>query len=68
MRTGTVKRFHEEKGFGFITPDDGSEEIYFSYTEIQTVGPKTVKEGQRVTYEIALGTSGRLFAIQILPR
>ncbi|WP_368857256.1 cold-shock protein [Bacillus cereus group sp. N28] len=68
MRTGTVNRFLEEKGFGFITPDDGGEEVFFSSDALPTFAHKTIKEGQRVEFDIAFGTSGRIFAPNVLPR
>ena len=48
---GTVKWFNDAKGFGFLTPDDGSEDLYVHFSAIQSTGFKTLREGQRVSFE-----------------
>lgn len=58
MATGTVKWFNEAKGFGFITPDDGSEDIFAHFSEIQESGYKSLKEKQRVSFEVTRGPKG----------
>lgn len=58
MKTGTVKWFNEGKGFGFITPDDGGPDIFAHYSAIHMRGFKTLKEGQKVTYELTIGPKG----------
>jgi CspA family cold shock protein len=58
MATGKVKWFNETKGFGFITPDDGSEELFAHYTAIQSSGFKVLKENQQVTYDVVRGQKG----------
>ncbi|OAJ50307.1 transcription antiterminator/RNA stability regulator CspE [Pseudomonas marginalis] len=58
MATGTVKWFNATKGFGFITPDDGSADVFAHYSAIQSDGYKTLKENQKVEYEIADGPKG----------
>ena len=50
MHNGTMKWFNEEKGFGFITNDDGSGDVFVHFSAIQTDGFKTLAEGQKVTY------------------
>jgi len=57
--TGTVKWFNDAKGFGFITPDDGGEDLFAHFSSIQMNGFKTLKEGQKVTFEIAQGPKGK---------
>ena len=49
---GVVKWFNETKGYGFIGPDDGGRDIFVHYSQIQSDGYKTLREGQRVRYEI----------------
>jgi len=56
--TGTVKWFNEPKGYGFIKPDDGDEDLFVHYTVINMKGFKTLKEGQRVVFEKATGQKG----------
>lgn len=55
---GTVKWFNEKKGFGFIQPDDGSEDLFVHHMDIQTEGFRTLKEGQKVEYEPGQGPKG----------
>lgn len=52
MQNGTVKWFNEEKGFGFISNDDGSGDVFVHFSAIQVTGFKTLKEGQRVSYNV----------------
>ena len=59
MASGTVKWFNDAKGFGFITPDDGNEELFAHFSAIQMNGFKTLKEGQRVSFEIVQGPKGK---------
>jgi cold shock protein len=56
--TGTVKWFNESKGFGFITPDDGSKDIFVHFSAIQDNGFKTLAEGQKVQFSIQDGAKG----------
>jgi cold shock protein len=58
MNAGTVKWFNDQKGFGFITPDDGGKDLFAHFSEIQDAGFKTLKEAQRVTYEVTNGPKG----------
>jgi CspA family cold shock protein len=58
MPQGTVKWFNGEKGYGFITPDDGSEELFVHYTGISGSGFRSLDEGEKVTYEAARGRKG----------
>ena len=58
MHTGTVKWFNPEKGFGFITNDDGSEDVFVHFTGIVADGFKTLEEGQSVTFDVTEGNRG----------
>jgi CspA family cold shock protein len=59
MPTGTVKWFNESKGWGFIVPDDGGDDVFVHYSAIQNDGFKTLKEGQKVNYELKMGKNGK---------
>jgi CspA family cold shock protein len=59
MRTnGTVKWFNDAKGFGFLTPEDGSKDCFVHHSAIQSDGFKTLAEGQRVSFDIVQGQKG----------
>jgi CspA family cold shock protein len=58
MATGTVKWFNESKGFGFITPSDGSADVFVHFSAIVGEGFRTLAEGQSVTYEVEKGPKG----------
>jgi cold shock protein len=58
MANGTVKWFNESKGFGFITPEDGSKDLFAHFSEIQSSGFKTLAEGQRVQFVAKDGPKG----------
>jgi len=55
---GTVKWFDAKKGFGFITPDDGTEDVFVHHTNIEGQGFKTLNNGQAVEYEVGEGRKG----------
>jgi CspA family cold shock protein len=67
MATGKVKWFNETKGFGFITPDGGGEDLFAHYTAIQTSGFKVLQENQSVTFDVVQGQKG-LQAANITPQ
>jgi CspA family cold shock protein len=58
MATGIVKWFNDAKGFGFITPDDGGKDLFAHHSEIQGSGFKSLKEQQRVEFEVQNGPKG----------
>ena len=58
MAAGTVKWFIDSKGFGFITPDQGGEDLFVHFSTIQGNGFKTLKEGQKVTFDVTRGPKG----------
>ena len=58
MATGTVKWFNDAKGYGFITPDDGSEDLFAHFSAIQMQGYKSLEENQRVEFEVTQGPKG----------
>ncbi len=58
MARGTVKWFNEEKGYGFISPDEGGEDLFVHYTGIEGTGFRSLTEGERVSYEPARGRRG----------
>ncbi len=59
MATGTVKWFNDSKGFGFITPEGGGEDLFAHFSAIQSQGFKTLAEGQRVSFDITTGPKGK---------
>lgn len=65
MATGTVKWFNDAKGFGFITPDSGGEDLFAHFSAINMQGFKSLKEGQKVSFDVAMGNRGKSQASNI---
>ncbi len=57
--TGTVKWFNDAKGFGFITPDQGGDDLFAHFSEIRSNGFKSLQENQKVSFEITQGQKGK---------
>ena len=58
MSKGTVKWFNSNKGYGFITPDDGGKDLFVHHSDVNTSGYATLDEGQKVEYEVGEGQKG----------
>ncbi len=58
MPTGSVKWFSDQKGYGFIVPDDGGKDIFVHHTGIEGTGFKSLKEGDKVSYEVSQSPKG----------
>jgi CspA family cold shock protein len=65
MATGTVKWFNDSKGYGFITPDGGGEDLFAHFSAINMPGFKSLKEGQKVSFEVTTGNKGKKQASNI---
>lgn len=59
MASGTVKWFNESKGFGFIRPDEGGDDVFAHFSAIKMNGFKTLQEGQKVKFDIVTGPKGK---------
>ncbi|ANY05361.1 cold-shock protein [Pseudonocardia sp. HH130630-07] len=66
MAQGTVKWFNAEKGYGFITPDGGGQDLFVHFSAIQSSGYRSLEEGQAVTFEVTQGQKGPQ-ADQVVP-
>ena len=67
MNTGTVKWFNERKGYGFIVPDGGGDDLFVHNSEIKSEGRVSLEENQKVEYEIGEGQNGRPCATKVRP-
>ena len=64
-KTGTVKFFNADKGYGFIQPDDGSEDSFVHITAVQAAGMDTLNNNQRLNYEVETGRNGKASAVNL---
>ena len=65
MSTGTVKWFNGRKGFGFIVPDEGENDIFVHITAVQEAGLEGLEEGQKVEFELKEGPNGKTVAVDL---
>lgn len=65
MTIGTVKFFNEDKGYGFIQPEDGGKDSFVHISAVQAAGLGTLSEGQRVSYDVETGRNGKESAINL---
>jgi CspA family cold shock protein len=65
MTVGTVKFFNNDKGYGFITPDDGGQDAFVHISAVQSAGLQTLNQNQRVSFELETGRNGRTSAINL---
>ncbi|MCH8171917.1 MAG: cold-shock protein [Proteobacteria bacterium] len=65
MATGTVKWFNGRKGYGFIVPDEGDNDVFVHITALQEAGLETLEEGQKVEFELKEGPNGKTIAADL---
>ena len=65
MATGTVKFFNPTKGFGFIQPDDGGKDVFVHISAVERSGLSTLKENQKISFEVERGTNGKISATNL---
>jgi cold shock protein len=66
MATGTVKFFNAQKGFGFITPEGGSKDVFVHISAVERAGMRTLNDGQKVSYEMEADRQGRMSAVNLV--
>jgi CspA family cold shock protein len=65
MSTGTVKWFNGTKGYGFIQPEDGSADVFVHITAVERAGMRGLAEGQKVSYDLEKGRTGKMSAVNL---
>ena len=65
MSTGIVKWFNSTKGYGFIQPEDGSDDVFVHITAVERAGMKGLMEGQKVSYDLERGKTGKMAAVNL---
>jgi CspA family cold shock protein len=68
MPVGTVKFFNTDKGYGFISPDDGGNDAFVHISAVQSAGLPTLDQNQRLNYELETGRNGRVSAVNLQPQ
>jgi CspA family cold shock protein len=68
MPVGTVKFFNNDKGYGFIAPDDGGNDAFVHISAVQSAGLVTLDQNQRLGYELETGRNGRVSAVNLQPQ
>jgi CspA family cold shock protein len=67
MATGTVKWFNNQKGYGFIQPDEGGPDVFVHISAVERAGIQTLREGQKITFDTERGRNGKIAAINLRP-
>ncbi|KUO62090.1 MAG: cold-shock protein [Alphaproteobacteria bacterium] len=65
MATGTVKWFNTQKGYGFIQPDDGGNDVFVHISAVERAGMMSLNEGQKISYELEKGRNGKFAAVDL---
>ncbi len=65
MATGTVKWFNAQKGFGFIQPSDGTQDVFVHISAVQRAGMTNLSEGQNITFDVERGQKGKFSAVNL---
>ncbi|TWI28227.1 cold-shock protein [Paracoccus sulfuroxidans] len=65
MPTGTVKWFNQTKGYGFIAPDDGGNDVFVHITALERAGLRELAEGQKLSYQLETGRNGKTGAVDL---
>jgi len=65
MATGTVKWFNTQKGYGFIQPDDGGNDVFVHISAVEQAGIMSLNEGQKISYELEKGRNGKFAAVDL---
>ncbi|EGO96793.1 MULTISPECIES: cold-shock protein [Acidiphilium] len=65
MSQGTVKWYNSQKGYGFITPNDGSKDVFVHVSDVERAGLGSLNEGQKLNYELQRGQQGKMSAVNL---